>query len=72
MIDPRRMKLDILRRRADRVCSLILISDYPDIDIEIEMGKVREVCEELYPDRLWLYDMIYEARFQRLRDQFRN
>lgn len=56
---------------ADRVCSLILISDYPEIDIEIEKSKVRERCEELYPDSMDLYEMIYESRFNRLQEQFR-
>ena len=55
----------------DRVCTLILSSDLPTIDIEIEKNKVRERCLELYPDREWLYEMIYESRFQRLWDQFR-
>ncbi len=53
------------------MCSLILISDYPEIDIEIEESKVRERCEEWYPDSMVLYEMIYESRFNRLREQFR-
>jgi hypothetical protein len=60
-----------LQRMADRVCVLILSSDLPAIDIEIEKNKVREHCLELYPDREWLYDMIYESRFDRLWEQFR-
>jgi len=60
-----------LQRMADHVCSLILISDYPVIDIEIEKSKVRERCEELYPDSMDLYEMIYESRFNRLQEQFR-
>jgi hypothetical protein len=60
-----------LQRMADHVCSLILISDYPEIDIEIEESKVRERCEEWYPDSMVLYEMIYESRFNRLREQFR-
>ena len=56
---------------ADHVCSLILISDYPEIDIEIEKSKVRERCEDLYPDSMVLYEMIYESRFNRLKEQFR-
>lgn len=60
-----------LQREADRVCVLILSSDLPAIDIEIEKNKVRECCLEFYPDREELYDMIYESRFQRLWDQFR-
>jgi len=70
MPDPRE-RMRELQRMADRVCVLILSSDLPAIDIEIEKGKVRERCLDLYPDREDLYDMIYESRFQRLWDQFR-
>jgi len=61
-----------LQRMADRVCTLILSSDLPAIDIEIEKNKVREYCLALYPDREELYEMIYESRFQRLWEQFRD
>ncbi len=67
----KRERMRELQRMADHVCSLILISDYPEIDIEIEKSKVRERCEELYPDSMDLYEMIYESRFNRLREQFR-
>ena len=50
MVDPRETMRD-LQREADRVCVLILSSDLPAIDIEIEKNKVRERCLELYPDR---------------------
>ncbi len=70
MPDPREPMRD-LQRQADRVCVLILSSGLPAIDIEIEKNKVRERCLELYPDREELYEMIYESRFQRLWDQFR-
>lgn len=60
-----------LQRMADRVCHLILFTDYPEIDIIIEQGKVREKCEALFPDRMDLYEMIYESRFDRLWAQFR-
>ncbi|HHT9155742.1 MAG TPA: hypothetical protein ACFYD5_08005 [Candidatus Tripitaka sp. YC43] len=60
-----------LQRMADHVCMLIVGTDYPEIDIEIEKAKVRQRCEELYPDRMHLYEMIYESRFNRLWYQFR-
>ena len=66
-----RLKMARLRRAADRVCCLILISDYPEIDVEIEKAKVRQLAEELFPDRMDLYVMIYESRFRRLWEQFR-
>ena len=56
---------------ADRIASLIVGSDYPMIDIEIEKQKLRERISELFPDKIDLYDLIYEPRFRRLKDQFR-
>ncbi len=67
-----RESMQELQRLADRVCVLILSSDLPAIDIEIDKNKVREHCLELYPDREQLYEMIYESRFQRLWEQFRS
>jgi len=60
-----------IQRMADRVCALILSSDLPAIDVEIDKCKVCDRCLELCPDREELYEMIYESRFQRLWDQFR-
>lgn len=71
-MDARRQTMGELQRMADRVCVLILSSDLPAIDVEIEKNKVRERCLELYPDREQLYEMIYESRFQRLWEQFRS
>jgi hypothetical protein len=59
-----------LQRRADRVTSLILFSDYPDVDIEIEIINLRRWCAERWPDRLELFEMLYVSRFRRLREQF--
>jgi hypothetical protein len=70
MTDPREPMRDI-QRMANWVCVLILSTDLPAIDIEIEKNKVRERCLELYPDSEALYEMVYESRFQRLWDQFR-
>ena len=70
MADPR-TELREIQRMADRVCVLILSSDLPAVDIEIEKNAVRERCLELFPDREELYDMVYESRFQRLWEQFR-
>ena len=36
---------------ADQIASLIVGSDYPLIDIEIEKGKLRERISELFPDK---------------------
>ncbi len=62
--------MEELRRRADLLCQLILRSDYPEVDIAIERERLREWCRSVLPDRMDLYDMIYERRFDRLLEQF--
>jgi hypothetical protein len=64
-------KVREIKTMADRISSLIVSSDYPMIDIEIEKQKLRERISELFPDKIDLYDLIYEPRFRRLKDQFR-
>jgi len=60
-----------LKRMADGVCRMILDESIPDVDVEIAISRVREKCGELFPDKLRLFEMIYESRFRRLREQFR-
>ena len=59
-----------LQREADRICVLILSTDLPKVDILIEVEKLRELCEELFPGREELFDMVYGSRFDRLWEQF--
>lgn len=61
-----------LQRKADRICSLIVASDYPDIDIESEIRSLRRWCITHLPERVELFDLVYGGRFQRLREQFRD
>lgn len=61
-----------LKRKADRICSLILVSDYPDVDIDIEIRNLRKWCERRLPERRELFEIIYVNRFLRLREQFRS
>jgi hypothetical protein len=60
-----------LQRAADRISFLIVATDYPQIDIEIERRNLRELCRRLFPDKMDLFEMIYSARFRRLWEQFR-
>jgi hypothetical protein len=66
------MKVREIRLMADRISSLIVGSDYPMIDIEIEKYKLKERISELFPDKIDLYHLIYEPRFKRLEEQFRD
>lgn len=67
----RREKLHEFQRMADRVSFLIVASDYPRVDVEIEIEKLRRECDRRYPGREALFEMIYESRFERLWEQFR-
>ena len=70
--DPETSLMEELKRKADLLCILILRSDYPEVDIAIERARLREWCEATFPDRMDLYDMVYESRFDRLIEQFGN
>jgi uncharacterized protein YecE (DUF72 family) len=64
-------KVQLLSREAERIVSLILHTDYPKVDIDIEKEKLRKMCIELFPGKVHLFEMIYEQRFERLWKQFR-
>ncbi len=58
-------------RLADRLCRMILSSATSDLDIAVERSRLRTLALSLFPDRIDVYDMIYESRFDRLSEQFR-
>jgi len=60
-----------LKMKAELVCTLILCDQIPDRTIDGERKLLRQWCEKFLPDRIELYDMVYEARFDRLISQFR-
>ncbi|MGB2601335.1 MAG: DUF72 domain-containing protein [Candidatus Omnitrophota bacterium] len=63
--------VEMLSREAERIVTLILHTDYARVDIEIEKSKLRELCKKLFPNKEYLYEMIYGQRFDRLWEQFR-
>ncbi len=65
-----RERMSLLQREADRIAVLILSTDLPQIDIVIQVERLRELCAELFPGRDELFEMIYASRFERLREQF--
>ena len=60
------------QRRVDRLCFLIVATDCPEKDINIERLFLRTEAARLFPGRLPFYDMLYESRFRRLLEQFRS
>jgi hypothetical protein len=59
------------QRHVDRLCFLIVASDCSEREIDVERLHLRVQANKLFPDRMPLYDLIYESRFRRLREQFR-
>ena len=59
------------QRRIDRLCSLIVTSNCTEREIDIERLHLRVQAVRLFPRKMPLYDLIYESRFRRLREQFR-
>lgn len=64
-------KIQEVKRFADKIAFLIVSTDYPEIDIEIEKQKFKDRLTELFPGKTYLYELIYEPRFNRLHEQFR-
>jgi hypothetical protein len=60
------------QRRIDRLCFLIVATDIPERDINIERLFLRTEAARLFPERLLFYEMLYESRFRRLLEQFRH
>lgn len=65
-----RDSLERLQREADKICGHILRGDLPAVDIEILESNLRSEFEKNFPDKIRLYEMVYEARFKRLKEQF--
>jgi len=61
----------IFQEHVDRLCFLIVVSNCSDREIDIERLHLRTQAMKLFPDKMQLYDFIYESRFLRLRRQFR-
>jgi len=60
-----------IQRDAQAICQMILDESVAAVDIEIAKGKLKEKVKSYFPDKMRTFQMIYEARFQRLWDQFR-
>lgn len=59
------------QRHVDRLCFLIVATDCSEREINIEKLHLRVQAMHLFPDEISLYELIYESRFRRLREQFR-
>ena len=66
-----RKKAGEIQADAQDICRMILDESYQDVDIEIAKTRLKEKVKKLFPEKMETYHMIYEARFERLWEQFR-
>lgn len=70
-LDDEEKRFRLLSQKIDEVCTLIISEKCPEIDIVLAKQSARDLCCNLFPDEISLFDMIYGARFKRLEEQFR-
>jgi hypothetical protein len=59
------------QRDVERICFLILATDCPEEQIAAQRLALRTDVARYFPEKMALYDLIYESRFRRLWNQFR-
>lgn len=64
-------KVQEIKRRSEEIVSCILDPAYRAVDIQIKMDALRDTITAYFPEKSYLYDLIYESRFKRIREQFR-
>lgn len=62
---------DYISSLAAGVCLLILNQGTKEYEIQLAIRDARLECARLMPEKLELFDLVYGARFERLREQFR-
>jgi len=71
-IEAETCRLRAFQLEADEICRLIIDTDLPLVDIEIQVEKLRVKAREMFPGKEKLFAQIYESRFQRFGNQFRD
>ncbi|HEX9917362.1 MAG TPA: hypothetical protein VGB16_06450 [candidate division Zixibacteria bacterium] len=63
-------KIEALKGSVDELCHKIINQEVTSEQATLEMDRVRVEAENLVPDEMDKFDMIYENRFKRLIQQF--
>jgi hypothetical protein len=69
---PEEAAYSCFQQHIDRLCFLIVATTCSDREIDIERLHLRTQAMQLFPEKMHLYDWVYESRFRRLREQFRS
>ena len=75
-MDPQQLaeeaNLGELSRMVDYISFLIISTDTLKVDVEIKSAELQRRCVELFPEKGYLFDLLYKSRFRRLWEQFRD
>jgi hypothetical protein len=75
-VDPQLLAEEVslgeLSRMVDYISFLIISTDTLKVDIEIKSADLKRRCVELFPEKGYLFDLLYKSRFCRLWEQFRD
>jgi hypothetical protein len=64
-------RLRRFQQQANDIARLILNTDLPWIDIEIQIARLRREAQRLFPRKADLFELVYVSRFRRLWEQWR-
>lgn len=70
-IEAETRRLRAFQQETDEIGRLIIDTDLPLVDIEIQIEKLRAEAREMFPGKERLFAQIYDSRFRRLWSQFR-
>lgn len=62
---------EVISQRYERICVLILSTECAEEQTATQRLALRTDVALYFPEKMALYDLIYESRFRRLWNQFR-
>ncbi|MBU1862560.1 MAG: hypothetical protein KKH94_02715 [Candidatus Omnitrophica bacterium] len=65
-------KISKIKQLSDEIAVLIINTDVEHVDVDIKKEKLKKISNRYFPDKMYLYDLLYESRFKRLWKQFRS
>ena len=61
-----------LQRMCDGICLIISTGMVPEKKVDRLIARARAYCEEFFPGKSELFDMIYGSRFEQMKQKKRN
>jgi len=62
---------ELLKRKADEICNLIMSPDSLWEQVQAKIGELHSICEKKFPENLELFEKIYISRFKKLWEEWK-